>query len=184
METQSHFIERLLEASKSRRTLDISTWHPTREVDSFMRITSDGRWFHRGGEIKRREMVALFAALLRCEGQRHFLVTPAEKAVIDIEDTPFLIVDFELDGAGEAARLIVRTNVDEWVAIKATGQIFMHPLANGAGRSACVDVRDGLLARASRAVHFRLAEKLVEREGWLGIWSFGVFHKLERAGDE
>ncbi len=184
VEAKADLIDRLLDATKARSAPDVSSWHPTREVDSFMRINADGRWFHQGREIKRHEMVELFASLLRREGQRHFLVTPAEKAVIEVEDTPFLVVDFELDGTGKAARLIVRTNIDEWVAVKAQGQLFMHSQASGEGTCPCVDVRDGLLARLSRAAHFRLADELTEQDGWLGIWSFGVFHRLERAGDE
>ncbi len=182
VEAKADLIDRLLDATKARSAPDVSAWHPNREVESFMRINADGRWFHQGCEIKRSEMVALFASLLRCEGQRHFLVTPVEKAVIEVEDTPFRVVDFELDGCGEKSRLAVRINVDEWVAVRYAGQLFMQPLPSGEGACPCVDVRDGLMARFSRAAHFRLADELTEQQGWFGIWSFGVFHRLERAG--
>ena len=146
-----------------------------------MRIAADGRWFHQGSEIKRPAMVALFASILRREDDRHYLVTPVEKAAIEVEDTPFVVVDFEFDGVAQAARLLVRTNLAEWVAVEAESQIFMHPLQDGSGACPCVDIRDGLLGRFSRAAHFRFAESLVERAGWLGAWSFGRFHQLERA---
>ena len=182
---QSHLIDRLLDASKSRRTLDPTGWHPTREVESHMRIAKDGRWFHEGAEIKRQEMVALFASLLRLEGDKHYLVTPVEKAIIEVEDTPFVVVDFELDfeleSAGEASRLIVGTNTGDWVAVNMKGQLFMHPTLDGAGACPVVDVRGGLLGRFTRAAHFRFADRLIEHQGWFGVWSFGMFHPLEQA---
>ncbi len=146
-----------------------------------MRIATDGRWFHQGSEIKRTEMVLLFATLLRCEGGEHFLVTPVEKAFIEVEDTPFLIVDFEIDGEGQGGRLVVQTNLEEWVPVKVPGQLFMKPLTDESGSCPCVEVRTGLLGRFSRAAHFRFAEVLVEHDEWLGIWSYQRFYALERA---
>ena len=146
-----------------------------------MRIAADGRWFHMGTEIKRQEMAMLFAALLRREDEQHFLVTPVEKAFIEVEDTPFLIVDFEAEGEGQGMRLVVQTNLEEWVPIKSPGQLFMKPLAEEEeGGCPCADIRDGLLGRFTRAAHFRLADILVEKAGWLGVWSYGNFYSLER----
>ena len=150
---QSHLIDRLLDASKSRRTLDPTGWHPTREVESHMRIAKDGRWFHEGAEIKRQEMVALFASLLRLEGDKHYLVTPVEKAIIEVEDTPFVVVDFELDfeleSAGEASRLIVCTNTGDWVAVNTEGTT-LH--ASNSGRRRRLP-RGRCSRRASRALY-------------------------------
>ena len=146
-----------------------------------MRIAADGRWFHKDSEIKRPEMVSLFASLLRQEGEEHFLVTPVEKAFIEVEDTPFLVVDFEIDGEGEGARLVVETNLEEWVPVNRPGQLFMKPLPGESGSCPCVEVRADLLGRFSRAAHFRFAEALVEHEEWLGVWSYQRFHPLERA---
>ena len=146
-----------------------------------MRIAADGRWFHKDSEIKRLEMVSLFASLLRQEGEEHFLVTPVEKAFIEVEDTPFLVVDFEIDGEGEGSRLVVETNLKEWVPVNRPGQLFMKPLPDGSGSCPCADVRLGLLGRFSRAAHFRFAEVLGEHEEWLGVWSYQRFYALERA---
>ena len=146
-----------------------------------MRIAADGRWFHKGSEIQRSEMVSLFASLLRQEGEEHFLVTPVEKAFIEVEDTPFLVVDFEIDGEGDGARLVVETNLEEWVPVNRPGQLFMKSLPDGSGSCPCADVRGGLLGRFSRAAHFRFAEVLVEREEWLGVWSYQRFYALERS---
>ncbi len=182
MKQDSGLIDRLLASGRSGYRPDMDSWQPERRVQSHMHITTDGRWFHKGSEIKRARMVSLFATLLRREGDEHFLVTPVEKALIEIEDTPFLIVDFESDGRGQGARLVVQTNLGEWVAVNACGQLFMQPLAGGSQSCPCVDVRNGLIGRFSRAAHYRLAELMVERNHWLGIWSYQHFHALEKYG--
>ena len=180
MESESSLIDRLLDSARSRYAPDVAAWHPSHRVESHMRIAADGRWFHQASEIKRPEMVSLFAALLRCEGEEHFLVTPVEKAFIEVEDTPFLVVDFEMDGEGEGGRLLVETNLGEWVPVDSPGQLFMKPLLDESGSCPSVEVRGGLVARFSRAAHFRFAEALVEHEAWLGVWSYQRFYALER----
>ncbi len=80
-----------------------------------MRIASDGRWYYQGSEIRRPEMVKLFSTILRREGAQHFLVTPAEKLSIDVDDAPFLAVDMETSGIDRTARIVFRTNVDDFV---------------------------------------------------------------------
>lgn len=177
---QPALIDRLLEAAETRYAPDIQAWKPQRRVESNMRIAADGRWFHRGSEIKRLGMVKLFAALLRREEDEHFLVTPVEKACIKVEDMPFLIVDFEIDGEAGEQRLLVQTNLEEWVPIRHKGQLRIEPVPIGEGRCPCVEVRSGLMARFTRAANFRFADLLLERDGWLGVWSYGTFYPLEQ----
>ena len=179
MSGQSKLIDRLLKSAESRYAPDIRNWNPNTCVESHMRIAADGRWFHRGSEIKRREMVKLFAAILRREDKDHYLVTPMEKARVEVEDTPLLTVDFEADGTGDAMRVIVRSNLDDWLPIRSANQLFMRPFAESGGACPCVDFRAGVLGRFTRAAHFRFAELLLEKDGWLGVWSYGTFHALE-----
>ena len=57
-------------------------------------IDRDGRWFHEGSEIKRVELVSLFAGLLRREDDgAYYLVTPVEKVEVDVALHPLMVVD-------------------------------------------------------------------------------------------
>jgi hypothetical protein len=143
-----------------------------------MRIASDGRWFYQGSEIRRPEMVKLFSSILRCDGARHFLVTPAEQLSIDVDDAPFIALDMEADGAGTAQRIAFRTNVDDFVEVDAAHRISMR---GGASRARpYVLVRDSLEALVARSVFYRLAELSVPgAAGKSGVWSNGVFFLLE-----
>jgi uncharacterized protein len=65
-----------------------------------MRIARDGTWFHEGTPIGRPGLVALFASILKREGDAYFLVSPVEKVGITVEDAPFVAVDFEVTPEG------------------------------------------------------------------------------------
>ena len=116
----------LLEADKVRKRPPVSHWNPSHVGVSAMRIGADGRWFHQGSEIRRPEMVRLFATILRREGAQHFLVTPVGTLSIDVDDAPFLAVELEADGDGETQRLVFRTNVDDFVEADADHPINMR----------------------------------------------------------
>ena len=48
---------------------------------------------------------------------RTYLVTPAEKIGVDVEDAHFLAVEMAVEGSGETQTLTFRTNVDDVVAV-------------------------------------------------------------------
>ena len=89
-----------------------------------MRIRNDGVWFYQGSPIGRKPLVRLFSRVLRKDADgRHYLVTPVEKVDVAVDDAPFLAVEMEVSGSGEAQVLTFRTNVDDVVRCGA-----QHPL--------------------------------------------------------
>src|SRR5215472_4620449 len=122
-----------------------------------IRITRDGSWHYRDSPIGRMPLVRLFSTVLRREADGTFwLVTPAERGRITVEDAPFVVLELKVEGEGQMQSLIFRTNVDETVAADAT-----HPLrvvnAPGTGEPRpYILVRDGLEARVSRSVFYEL----------------------------
>ena len=81
-----------------------------------MRIARDGTWFYHGSPIGRIALVKLFATVLRRDDDGVFwLITPAERGRITVEDVPFVAVEVQAKGEGEARTLSFRTNLDEWV---------------------------------------------------------------------
>ena len=66
-----------------------------------MRIARDGTWYYRGSPIGRLPLVKLFASVLRREDDgSYWLVTPAERGRVEVEDAPFLAVAVDGEGAG------------------------------------------------------------------------------------
>ena len=61
-------------------------------------------------------LVKLFASVLRRETDgSYWLVTPAERGRVVVEDAPFIAVALDVEGEGRDQRLIFRTNLDEIV---------------------------------------------------------------------
>lgn len=152
-------------------------------------IRRDGTWLYRGSPIGRKELVCLFASVLKREADgSYWLETPAERGRIEVEDVPFVAVELDWTGHGREQRLSFRTNIDEVVTADpehpirvAHDVLTCHPTpylmvrpGNGVG--------PGIEARISRAVYYELAA--LGEPGWvacrrtLGVWSCRRFFAL------
>ncbi|HXS41261.1 MAG TPA: DUF1285 domain-containing protein [Stellaceae bacterium] len=153
-----------------------------------IRIDRNGSWFYRGTPINRASLMGLFSRVLsRDAAGDYWLITPAERGRITVEDAPFLAVALERRGSARDQALIFRTNVGDLVTLDA-----VHPLrvatdpANGGPRPYIL-VRNGLEARVVRPVFYELVELAgEERVGHttrFGVWSKGTFFPLDQAMD-
>lgn len=151
-------------------------------------IRRDGTWMYRGSPINRKELVCLFASVLKRDEEGGFwLETPAERGKIEVEDAPFVAV--ELDWAGEGRRQVLsfRTNVDQVITAGAE-----HPIRISHDLLTCeptpyLNVRAGagrlaIEARIARAVYYELVAlgetRWVNGRRMLGVWSCGAFFPL------
>jgi hypothetical protein len=151
-----------------------------------MRIARDGSWHYQGTPIGRKELVCLFASVLRREGDGYWLVTPAERARITVDDVPFVAVElFHCPGAcgGPKAQLLsFRTNIDHVVTAGPSHPIRIARDPTSDSPVPYLMVRDGLEARIARPVYYELAAlavpELVSGAPCLGVWSGGAFFPL------
>ena len=159
-----------------------------------MRIARDGTWHYRGSPIGRKELVCLFASVLkREEDGSYWLETPVERGRSEVEDAPFVAVELGWAGIGRDQVLTFRTNVDQVVTAGPK-----HPIRMAFDIVSCeptpyVHVRDGagrhpLEARIGRAVYYELVALAepgeVQGRQVLGVWSSGVFFPLGDLPDE
>ena len=115
--------------------------------DLDMRIARDGTWFYRGSPIGRLPLVKLFASVLHREADgRYWLITPAERGRIEVEDVPFLVVALTVEGEGREQQLIFRTNLDEFVTAGPDNPLRVETAASGEP-SPYILIRDALEAR-------------------------------------
>jgi uncharacterized protein len=152
-----------------------------------IRIARDGTWFYLGSPIQRLPLVKLFASVLRREDDGGFwLVTPAERGRIVVEDAPFVAVAVSAEGAGRAQRLIFTTNLDEIVTAGPDHPLRVDTAPNGEP-SPYILVRPGLEARLNRPVFYELVELAGEEriggETRFGVWSGGMFFRLGDPGE-
>jgi len=141
----------LAEAVAARKLPPVEQWSPQSVGESHMAILADGTWTHEGSPITRPAMVRAFASLLTRDAAGHWLVTPAQKLSIAVEDAAFVATDITAkDGA-----LGFRLNTDEIVIAGAE-----HPLAargDPETPALYLAVRRGCEARLNRSTYEQLA---------------------------
>ena len=148
-----------------------------------IRIDRDGVWFYHGSPIGRKELVRLFASVLKRDTDgRYLLETPAECGFIEVEDAPFLAVELTSAGQGRDRTLSFRTNLDQIVTADRDHPLHVDEDAVTREPKPYVRVRDRLEARLTRAVYYELvelgAEETIAGESRFGVWSAGQFFPL------
>ncbi len=158
-------------------------------------IKRDGTWLYKGTPIGRKELVCLFASVLRREADGSFwLETPAERGKIAVEDAPFVVVEMDWNGDGSEQVVTFRTNTDEIVAVDLEHPLRFSDTSGGLDPKPYVRLRPGagshpIEARISRPVFYELVAlaepQMLRGKMMLGVWSSGVFFPLgEMPNDE
>ncbi len=156
---------------------------PTAADEAYdIRIGRDGTWYYHGSPIRRLPLVKLFATVLRRDAAGdYWLITPAERGRITVDDAPFVAVAVEVAGTGEDQVLTLRTNLDQ---VREAGP--EHPIrvafaADSGEPSPYIRIAEGLDALLSRPVFYELAEIAVSHHGRMGVWSHRTFFPLDQA---
>jgi len=148
-----------------------------------MRIARDGTWFYLGTPIGRKELVNLFASIIRKDGDDYFLVTPVEKVGITVDDAPFVAVDFDREGDG----LRFVTNVGDEMIAGPDHPIRVVRDPQTGEPSPYVRVRANLEALIDRKSFYRLVdlgeEDVVDGEMWFGVRSNAAFFPIIPAAE-
>ncbi|UPY35764.1 DUF1285 domain-containing protein [Sediminicoccus sp. KRV36] len=160
--------------------------------DLDMRIARDGTWYYKGSPIGRKELVCLFASVLKREADGSYMLeTPVERGRIEVEDAPFIAVEMvwrDCDcGGGGAIRqcLSFRTNCDEVVPANAEHPIRVQLDPRTREPRPYIMIRPGLEAKINRAVFYEMVAlavtETVDGRDLMGVWSEGVFFPIDEA---
>ena len=139
-------------------------WNPENQGSIDIRISVDGNWYHEGRAFQRKALVKLFASILRKENGDYFLVTPAEKLSIQVDDAPFVAGVVEIIKQAENQALIFTTNLGERIVADDR-----HPIRVEIDRLTqrprpYIHVRDGLDALIGRNAFFELVNMANKHE--------------------
>ena len=160
----------------------VEEWSPPYCGDIGMKIRRDGTWTYQGSPIGRIAIVKLFASILRKDDDgRTYLVTPAEKVDVEVEDAPFLAVEMAVTGEGRDRTLTFRTNVDNVVTVDADHPLRFERTEPDGGLKPYILVRGRLEALCTRAVYAELVSLADTKDGEgdeVGVWSGGVWWEL------
>ena len=160
----------------------VHLWNPPFCGDLDMRIARDGTWWYLGTPIGREALVRLFSSILKREGDSYFLVTPVEKVGIQVDDAPFVAVDFEVADQGAAQAVTFVTQVGDSVVAGPDHPIRVSLDAATGEPSPYVLIRADLWALIDRKSFYRLVEigghAPHDGQSWFGIRSQGQFFPI------
>jgi len=152
-----HNLSDLISLQTANGLPPVEKWNPPHCGDIGMAIASNGEWLYRGSPIQRKPLVKLFSRILRRDPDgAYYLVTPAEKIIVDVADAPFLAVEMQVEGQGDRQQLIFRTNVDDIVHCGPAHPLRFSEHPENGGLKPYIRVRGNLDALLTRAVSYDL----------------------------
>ncbi len=175
-----------LNGVRDRAPAPVERWDPPYCSDIGLKICAEGTWVYRDSPIRREGLVKLFASVLRKDADgRTYLVTPAEKVDVEVEDAPFRAVEMEVQGTGRGQELIFRMNVDDMVRCGPERPLQFSIQNPSGGLRPYVRVRGRLDALITRALYYDLVALAVEEKcggrAVLNLWSGGTFFQMQAA---
>ena len=112
-----------------------------------MRIAQDGLWYYMNSPIGRKPLMKLFASVLRHDDDgKYYLVTPAEKCGIRVDDAPFVAIRMTAEGKGCDQIITFETNADDVVTVDDAHPLRVAPEEGTGGLKPYVLVRARLEA--------------------------------------
>ncbi|NOU51116.1 DUF1285 domain-containing protein [Pseudoalteromonas sp. JBTF-M23] len=127
-----------------------------------MAIDEQGRWFHQGSEIKRLGLLKLFASVLSCEQQRHWLTTPVERCEVQVADVAFLVCSWYRHSLADIDVLVAVDNLGrKWPICE---QFPLRLQRFHQQELPYLQLGRGLQARVSRNSYYQWVEELAEQD--------------------
>jgi len=180
MNDLNDLLREIKQAEKS--SLARKDWQPGQSGTIDIRIASDGTWYHESRAFQRESLTKLFASVLRKEGDQYFLLTPAEKLNIRVDDAPFIAATLEIFEQDGNQALVFTTNLGDKILADSQHPIRVEINTQNGEPRPYIHFRDGLEALISRSAFFELANLAeVRRQGghsYLNISSMGIDFNL------
>ena len=140
-------------------------------------IDSNGKWFHQGIEIKRKSLVKLFASVLtKLDDDCYWLITPAERGKITVQDAPFYVNNIEIKKNAPNQKIILKTSLDEEITLgkKHLIRIEYDTQNPNKGPRPYVNIRGRLDALIARSVYYQLADIAQQKDEQFFVISDGI----------
>ncbi|MFT5572642.1 MAG: hypothetical protein ACI9FR_001566 [Cryomorphaceae bacterium] len=156
----------------------VHLWKPDDVGEIDMRIDAQGFWFHEGGPILREKLVKLFASILWFEDGQHYLVTPVEKLVIEVEDCAFVVHQME----HVEDTWVAVTNTHEQVIVSQQNPVELRLYQDQ--WVPYVNVRYDLWARVNRSIYYQWVSEAMQQQASedarLSLHSGGYWFEVAR----
>ena len=137
----------------------VHLWNPPLCENVEMRIDREGRWFFMNSPIGRKRMVKLFSKVLRLDDDgEYYLVTPVEKIRIEVEERPFLIIDYQVTTENKRQLISFETNTGDMFLLDKEHPITVSTNPKTGEPKPYILVRSNLEGIISRNIYYKLVE--------------------------
>ena len=137
----------------------VDQWQPERNGSIDILIKKDGTWLHEGEPFQRQRLVNLFASVLWLEDGNHYLKTPAEKLLIQVEEAAFFITSLDIyDSGTEQQQLVFTTTYGDVVIAGTNNRLWVEEDPETGEPAPYLEIRYGLKGKLSRNVFYQLAD--------------------------
>ncbi len=137
----------------------VDQWQPERNGSIDILIKKDGTWLHEGEPFQRQRLVNLFASVLWLEDGNHYLKTPAEKLLIQVEEAAFFITSLDIyDSGTEQQQLAFATNYGDVVVAGTNNRLWVEEDPQTEEPEPYLEIRYGMKGKLSRNVFYQLAD--------------------------
>jgi hypothetical protein len=136
-------------------------------------IDKECRWFHKGLEMVRHEIIQLFYQHMETDSRgRYVIQLGSQKCYVDVEDTAFVVWRVRLE-----SRELGREHFLVWLSDHTQETLNLDTLYVGEENVLYCRVKDGKFpARFRRAAYYQLAEHVREERGEYFISLHGQKH--------
>ena len=126
--------------------------------------------------MERESIVRLFSTILRHDDDGYWLVTPAEKMRIQVEDVPFVVRLMDREGRAKTRCCYCR-QMSAIISESMRNILWKYPPLLQGKKSRTLPFRANLKARLSRPVYYELADNIDAdpKSGKVGVWSAVLF---------
>ena len=127
-----------------------------------IKIKSNGEWLYQNTLIKKKALIKLFSSVLVADGKGNFyLETPAEKGKIQVEDSPFIIISFDIKSLNKNQEIIFKTNIGEEIVLSKKNFLFYKKYKQSF--IPYIVIRKNINAKILRSVYYQLINKFINK---------------------
>ena len=139
-------------------------------------IDKEGRWYHEGAEMIRRDFIRLFYRSLELDSRGRYLISwNGERCYVEVEDTAFVVrrVVYEEGGESGRGRFVLNLSDDS------TEDLSPETLFVGRDSVLYCRIRESAFpARFTRAAYYQLARYIEESGGTYYLPLNGKRHEV------
>uniref|UniRef100_A0A6S6TRX2 FIG003620: Proteophosphoglycan n=1 Tax=uncultured Thiotrichaceae bacterium TaxID=298394 RepID=A0A6S6TRX2_9GAMM len=137
----------------------VDKWQPKLRGSIDIFIKKNGEWLHEGSPFQREKLVNLFASILWQEDGKHYLRTPAEQLLIEVEEAPFFVSSLDIvDRGTEHQQLVFTTTYGDIVIAGPDNHLWIEEDSKTGEPSPYLTIRYGMKGKLSRNVFYELAD--------------------------